>query len=304
MLTKKSVLSQFSVEYSGNRQVIAYVESIDIFENGFYLGSISKKRNFLEVFGSDLGAALEEISGGFIESWTIETSYDANQFVQHLGEYWISLQISTGEEPSEVSVYWKLIPKPTETEILVEGLKQITSLYLDEDISDETATEEELDTISSIYPSWDAWLPVKAGRVYTYENKFYRARVSHLTQPAWTPNVSYSIWEEVRISETAPAWVQPIGSHDTYPLGFVVTHATKTWTSVVPNNVWEPGIGAQWEEVDSGETPVGPEAWVQPLGPQDAYQIDDTVTHNGQTWISTAADNVWEPGVYGWTVVP
>lgn len=44
-------------------------------------------------------------------------------------------------------------------------------------------------------------------------------------------------------------------------------------------------------------------AWVQPTGAQDAYQIGDQVTHNGSTWESTAADNVWEPGVFGWVVV-
>jgi hypothetical protein len=43
--------------------------------------------------------------------------------------------------------------------------------------------------------------------------------------------------------------------------------------------------------------------WVQPVGAQDAYQIGNRVTHNGQTWQSTAANNVWAPGVFGWTVV-
>jgi hypothetical protein len=42
-------------------------------------------------------------------------------------------------------------------------------------------------------------------------------------------------------------------------------------------------------------------AWVQPLGAQDAYQIGDRVTHRGSTWVSNAANNVWEPGVFGWT---
>jgi hypothetical protein len=43
--------------------------------------------------------------------------------------------------------------------------------------------------------------------------------------------------------------------------------------------------------------------WVQPTGSQDAYQVGDRVTFEGQTWESTAANNVWSPGVYGWTVV-
>ena len=49
--------------------------------------------------------------------------------------------------------------------------------------------------------------------------------------------------------------------------------------------------------------PAGdPQPWVQPEGGHDAYQIDDKVTHNGQTWISTVADNVWEPSVHGWDI--
>lgn len=44
--------------------------------------------------------------------------------------------------------------------------------------------------------------------------------------------------------------------------------------------------------------------WVQPLGAQDAYRLGERVTHNGQTWENTGSDaNVWEPGVFGWTVV-
>lgn len=43
--------------------------------------------------------------------------------------------------------------------------------------------------------------------------------------------------------------------------------------------------------------------WVQPQGAHDAYQIGDQVTYNGSTWESTAANNVWAPGVYGWVVI-
>lgn len=28
----------------------------------------------------------------------------------------------------------------------------------------------------------------------------------------------------------------------------------------------------------------------------------DKVTHNGGHWISDADSNIWEPGVYGWTI--
>jgi hypothetical protein len=59
---------------------------------------------------------------------------------------------------------------------------------------------------------------------------------------------------------------------------------------------------------DGGPPPGGdPEPWVQKNAPP-YYQMGDQVTHNGQTWEVTATDgggnNVWEPGVFGWTVVP
>lgn len=43
--------------------------------------------------------------------------------------------------------------------------------------------------------------------------------------------------------------------------------------------------------------------WSEPVGAHDAYQVGDEVTHNGQTWVSNTANNVWEPGVFGWDLV-
>ena len=41
--------------------------------------------------------------------------------------------------------------------------------------------------------------------------------------------------------------------------------------------------------------------WVQP-GSTNPYMQGDKVKHNGKTWVSDIDNNVWEPGVYGWTV--
>ena len=51
-----------------------------------------------------------------------------------------------------------------------------------------------------------------------------------------------------------------------------------------------------------GFTDSGISVWTQPLGATDAYNIGDEVSHNGQIWTSDIDGNVWEPGVYGWTV--
>lgn len=51
-------------------------------------------------------------------------------------------------------------------------------------------------------------------------------------------------------------------------------------------------------------TPPGVIApWVQPLGAHNVYNTGDRVTHNEFTWESTADNNTWEPGVYGWVKV-
>lgn len=42
--------------------------------------------------------------------------------------------------------------------------------------------------------------------------------------------------------------------------------------------------------------------WEQPDS-TNAYQVGDKVTHNGKTWENTIANNVWEPGVYGWSEI-
>lgn len=50
-----------------------------------------------------------------------------------------------------------------------------------------------------------------------------------------------------------------------------------------------------------GITEDGYPKWVQPLGATDAYNKGDKVSHNGSHWVSDVDNNVWEPGVYGWT---
>lgn len=65
-----------------------------------------------------------------------------------------------------------------------------------------------------------------------------------------------------------------------------------------------PVVPALWRRVRAaGESPDAIPAWVQPLGAHDAYAKGARVKHNGKTWESTIAANVWAPGVYGWKEV-
>lgn len=64
---------------------------------------------------------------------------------------------------------------------------------------------------------------------------------------------------------------------------------------------WKPDIAPSlFVKISIEEWPE----WVQPLGAQDAYAKDAKVSHNGNHWTSIYDNNVWEPGVYGWALVP
>jgi len=85
--------------------------------------------------------------------------------------------------------------------------------------------------------------------------------------------------------------------------GFIRSHAGQSYECIqshVTQPGWEPlYTPALWKTY----TPEGviPE-WKQPAGAHDAYAKGAKVTHKGTVWVSTADNNVWEPGVYGWSV--
>ena len=67
---------------------------------------------------------------------------------------------------------------------------------------------------------------------------------------------------------------------------------------------WTPdATPALWTEVAKpGEIPV----WKQPTGAQDAYMTGDKVHYPAEAdpvYISTVDNNVWQPGVYGWSEI-
>ena len=98
--------------------------------------------------------------------------------------------------------------------------------------------------------------------------------------PTWREGVAYVAGERVRYNEILYKILQDHTSQT-------------TWT---PESA--PSLFAK---VLISDTETIPE-WTQPDS-TNPYQTGDKVTHNGATWISTIDNNVWEPGVYGWTKV-
>lgn len=63
---------------------------------------------------------------------------------------------------------------------------------------------------------------------------------------------------------------------------------------------WTPDVAVSLWNSTSDPAEEWP-AWSQPVGAYDAYAEGDKVTHKDIKWVSTTANNVWEPGIYGWT---
>lgn len=68
-------------------------------------------------------------------------------------------------------------------------------------------------------------------------------------------------------------------------------HSQNDWTPDVAVSLW----------VKAGDPREEWPAWSQPVGAADAYMAGDKVTHKEKHWTSDVDNNVWEPGVYGWT---
>lgn len=87
-----------------------------------------------------------------------------------------------------------------------------------------------------------------------------------------------------------------------YSVGMRICHAGTLYKCLQAHESqvgWEPGIAhSLWTKVLISDSTVIPE-WEQPDS-TNPYAAGDKVTHNGKTWVSTADNNVWEPGVYGW----
>ena len=105
----------------------------------------------------------------------------------------------------------------------------------------------------------------------------------------------------LRMREFYPEWT----SDTDYAAGYKVQRGGRLWRCVqghTSQDGWEPeNAPSLWAKVLIPDETVVPE-WEQPDS-TNPYSKGDKVTHNGKTWVSDVDNNVWEPGVYGWTEI-
>ena len=107
--------------------------------------------------------------------------------------------------------------------------------------------------------------------------------------------------EALEVQFLYPEWK----SGKSYTTGYRVNHngiLYKVLQDHTSQDDWTPDVSPSlFAKVLIPDANVIPE-WEQPES-TNPYMAGNKVTHNGKTWVSDVDNNVWEPGVYGWTEV-
>ena len=98
--------------------------------------------------------------------------------------------------------------------------------------------------------------------------------------PAWKAGVEYKIGERVLHNEVLYKVLQSHTSQEDWAPDAAVSLFAKI---LIPTENTIP-------------------AWEQPNS-TNPYMLGDKVTYKDKTWISNVDNNVWEPGVYGWSEI-
>lgn len=98
--------------------------------------------------------------------------------------------------------------------------------------------------------------------------------------PLWNETAIYKKDQRVRFNNVLYKCLQSHTAQGTW----TPTDAPSLWAKVL---IPDPEVIPEWEQPES----------------TNPYMKGDKVKHNEKTWVSTVDNNVWEPGVYGWTEV-
>lgn len=98
--------------------------------------------------------------------------------------------------------------------------------------------------------------------------------------PAWNSTATYAVGDRVRYDDTLYVCL----TAHTAQANWTPTTAPSLWAKVL---IPDPNVIPEWEQPDS----------------TNPYMKGDTVSHNDDAWTSDIDNNVWEPGIYGWTKV-
>ncbi len=97
----------------------------------------------------------------------------------------------------------------------------------------------------------------------------------------------------------------PWQSGVTYKINSLREHEGKLYRCIqehTSQEEWTPDTAVSlWTEAGNPEEEYP--LWSRPVGAFDTYPNGAKVTHCDTRWVSDVDNNVWEPGVYGWSEV-
>ena len=110
-------------------------------------------------------------------------------------------------------------------------------------------TDEQRESINSIYPTWEVDTEYTEGDVVNYDNSLYKVVQAHTSQSDWkptdtpaiyTPYLNVNIETDEGSVDIISDFTQPTGAHDAYNLGDKVLYNGSTYESAIDNNVYSP----------------------------------------------------------------
>lgn len=102
-------------------------------------------------------------------------------------------------------------------------------------------------------------------------------------------------------AELFAEWAYPVA----YKTGQIRRYAGILYKCIqehTSQEIWTPPDASSLWAKTADPSEEWPE-WSQPVSAFDTYKTGDKVSHKEKHWISTADNNVWEPGVFGWEEV-
>lgn len=120
--------------------------------------------------------------------------------------------------------------------------------------------EDQALKVAAVYPRWRPNVEYNIGEIVRYglnadnEPQIFRVAQMHTSQPDWKPDLTPALFTKLGFTEEGTAvWIQPLGTHDAYEMGDVVSHKGKLWESTANGNVWEPGVYG-WKEITGAQS--------------------------------------------------
>lgn len=110
-------------------------------------------------------------------------------------------------------------------------------------------SETEAMEIADLYEPWMPEKKYPPDKILKYgvnqdgETQLYRTISEHTSQANWQPNTTPALYKPIGFTdEGVSIWTQPLGAHDAYHKGDIVSHNDKLWVSDIDSNTYKPGV--------------------------------------------------------------